>query len=144
MSRERLIWRPNNIPLDVWEAMSREDQIAWWDAAFKAPPQPKPHMKKAIYQYQRGATTKHGFLGDVYALAAEDEMVEFLEVCPADLLSLLKESLAGFGPEKSDWPRILSSACHAPWVTMEQIEESRRREQQQIWDGVRILKRWVK
>jgi hypothetical protein len=26
MTRERLIWRPNAVPLDVWEAMSREEK----------------------------------------------------------------------------------------------------------------------
>ena len=141
MTQERLIWRPNAIPPEVWEAMSREDQIASWKAQPKAPSQPKRRMKEAISQYKKGIITANEFVCLVYKLAAPDEIEEFVSACPVDFLSLLKESLASYGGDESTWPRTFHSACYPPWVTVEEIEESRRQEQQRIWDGVRLLKK---
>jgi hypothetical protein len=142
MTRERLIWRPNAIPLVVWEAMSREDQIAWWKAQPKAPPQPKRHMKEAISLYDKGMITVAGFVCLVCKLAASDEIEEFVAACPSDLLAALKESLASYGEDESAWPQTFYIASYTPCVTPEEIEESRRQEQQRIWDGVRLLKKW--
>jgi hypothetical protein len=142
MTRERLIWRPNAVPLDVWEAMSREDQIAWWKAQPKALPQPKPRMKEAIPLYNKGMITVGGFVCLVCELAAPDEIEEFVTACPPDLLAALKESLASYGEDEGTWPRTFYSASYAPWVTPEEIEGSRRQEHQRIWDGVRLLKKW--
>jgi hypothetical protein len=143
MTRERLIWRPNAIPLDVWQAMSREDQIDWWKAQPQAPAGPKPHMKGAIAQYKKGAITDGEFLGLVCKLAAPEEIDEFMRVCPADMLATLKEFLATYGEDEKTWPRTFYSACYFPWVTAEEIEESRRLQQKQIWDGLRILKKYL-
>jgi len=99
-------------------------------------------MKEAISLYNKGVITVGGFVCLVYELAAPAEIEEFLSACPADLLSALKESLASYGEDESTWPRTFCIASYAPWVTPEEIEESRRREQQRIWDGVRLLKRW--
>jgi len=142
MSRERLIWRPNAIPLDVWEAMSREKQIAWWKAQEK-PPGPKRHMKVAISMHRKGIITLGEFVCLVYQLAAAEEIEEFLKLCPADMLSTLKESLASFGDDEKTWPRFFGSANYAPWVTPEEIEESTRQLQERIGDGVRLLKQSV-
>jgi hypothetical protein len=142
MTRERLIWRPNAIPPDVWETMSRDDQIAWWKAQEK-PPEPKRHMKVAISMYEKGIVTLGEFVCLVYKLAAAEEIEEFMRLCPADMLATLKESLACYGDDEKTWPRFFSSACHAPWVTLEEIEESRRQERERIWDGVRLLKQYV-
>lgn len=142
MTRERLVWRPNAVPPDVWEAMSREDQIAWWKAQPKAPPQPKRRMKEAISLYDKGIITVGGFVCLVCELAAPEEIEEFVTACPPDLLVALKESLASYSEDESTWPRTFSSACYAPWATPEEIEESRREEQLRIWDGVRLLKKW--
>ena len=140
MTQERLIWRPNAVPPNVWEAMSREDQIAWWKAQPTAPPQPKRRMKEAISLYNKGAITVGEFVCLVYKLAAPDEIEEFVSACPADLLSGLKESLANYGDDESTWPRTFYIASYAPWVTPKETEESRQLEQQSIWDGVRLLK----
>jgi hypothetical protein len=142
MTRERLIWRPNAIPLDVWEAMSREDQIAWWKAQEK-PPEPKRHMKVAISMYKKGLITLGGFVCLAYELAAAEEIEEFMRLCPADMLATLKESLATYRDDEKTWPRFFSSACYAPSVTPEEIEDSRRQEQERIWDGVRLLKQYL-
>jgi hypothetical protein len=98
-------------------------------------------MKQAISLYNKGIITVSGFVCLVYKLAAPDEIGEFLSACPADLLSKLKESLASYGADESAWPRTLYDACYAPWVTPEEIDESRREEQERIWDGVRLLKK---
>lgn len=142
MTRERLIWRPNAIPLDVWEAMSREDQIAWWKAQ-EEPPEPKRHMKVAISMYKKGMITLCEFPGFAYKLAAPEEIEEFIRLCPADLLAALKESLTSYGDDETTWPRSFGSACYAPWVTPEEIEEFRRQDQERIWVGVRILKQYM-
>ena len=127
MTRERLIWRPNAVPPDVWEAMSREDQIAWWKAQPKAPSKPKRRMKDAITQDNKGIITIGEFVCLVYKLAAPDEIEEFVSACPAELLSKLKESLGSYGEDESAWPRTFYSACYAPRVRPEEIEESRAR-----------------
>ena len=141
MTRERLIWRPNAVLLDVWEVMSREDQIAWWKAQPKPLPEPKRRMTEAITLYNKGFITAGDFVCLVYKLAAPDEIKEFVSACPADLLSKVKESLVSYGEDESAWPRNFYSASYAPWVTPEEIEESRQEEQQRIWDGVRLLKK---
>jgi hypothetical protein len=97
MTQERLIWRPNTVAPDVWEAMSREAQVAWWKAEPNGPPRPKRRMTEAIAQYKRGIVTASDFVCRVYELAAPDEIGEFLAACPADLLSVLQESLANYG-----------------------------------------------
>jgi hypothetical protein len=140
MTQERLIWRPNAVAPDVWEAMSQEAQVAWWKAQPKGPPRPKRRMTEAIAQYKRGIVTASAFVSVVYELAAPDEIEEFLAACPADLISVLKESLADYGEDEATWPRTYSSACYPPWLIPEEIEESRRHAQKQIWDGVRLLK----
>ena len=119
MTQERLIWRPNAVPPDVWEAMSREDQIAWWKTQPKAPPQAKRHMKEAILQYNKGIITVHEFIVIVCKLAATDEIKEFVSECPADLLYKVNESLASYGEDESNWPRSFYIASYAPWVTQE-------------------------
>jgi hypothetical protein len=140
MMREQLIWRPNAVPLEVWEAMTREAQIAWWKSQSNEPPQPKRHMKEAISQYNKGIITLGEFVCVICKLAAQDEIEEVVRECPDDLLSALNDSLASYGEDESTWPRTCYIACDAPWVTPEEIESSRRQEQQQIWDGVRLLK----
>jgi hypothetical protein len=142
MSRERLIWRPNAIAPNVWEGMSREEQIAWWKAQEK-PPGPKRHMKVAISMYRKGIVTLGEFVCLVYELAVAEEIEEFMRLCPPDMLATLKESLASYGDDEKTWPRVIYSACYAPWVMPEEIEESRRQDQERIWDGVRLLKQYV-
>ena len=112
MTRERLIWRPNAIPPDVWETMSRDDQIAWWKAQEK-PPEPKRHMKVAISMYEKGIVTLGEFVCLVYKLAAAEEIEEFMRLCPPDMLATLKESLASYGDDEKTWPRVIYSACYA-------------------------------
>ena len=142
MMREQLIWRPNAIPLDVWEAMSRDDQIAWWKAQEK-PREPKRHMKVAISMYKKGFITLGEFVCLVYKLAAAEEIEEFMRLCPAEMLAALKESLTSYGDDEETWPRLIYGACYDPWVPPEEIEESRRQEQERIWAGVRLLKQYV-
>jgi hypothetical protein len=144
MTKERLIWRPNGISLDQWEKMSREDQIKWWkdhqEKDRQESPRPKPHMKEAISLYDRGVITQTEFCVRVAKSAALEEIGEFVRECPPELMSTLKEDLDQYGPDESRWPRYYSIASFWPWVTPEEIEESRRREQEQIWNGVRLLK----
>ena len=139
MSKERPIWRPNEIPPGEWEAMPREDQVRWWKD-HQPPPSPRPHMKAAVRRYLRGIITKQELLILVANSAAEEEIAEFVRECPPDLLAALRDSLADYGPDESRWPRTFCIRCYAPWVSAEEIREAERREQEQIWGGVRLLK----
>ncbi len=89
MTQEHIIWRPNEIPLERWEALSRADQIKWWKDR-QGPPAPKPHMKKAIRLWNRGMITQHEFLSFVANSATLDEIEEFVRECPPDLLATLR------------------------------------------------------
>jgi hypothetical protein len=140
MARERIIWRPNSIAPEIWEAMSREKQFAWWKSQPGDAP-PKRHMKTAIGQYYRGIILRSEFPDAVFRRATLDEIDEFLNECPADLLLTLKESLDAYGEDESAWPHFLCSACFPPWVTQKEIEESERKAQENIWNGVRLLKK---
>ena len=142
MSEERLIWRPNEIPLEKWEAMPREEQIRWWQD-HQLPPPAKPHMKKAITLYDKGHITQHEFCAFVAQIAAPEEIEEFVQHCPPQLIEVLKVQLAEYGPDESSWPRTVRMATYAPWVTAEEIRDSERRQQEQIWTGVRLLKKYL-
>jgi len=139
MAKERLIWRPNEIAPRVWEAMSREDQIAWWKAQ-QQPSAPKLPMRALIGEYDEGNLTLSGFVCYVCQLAAVDEIDDFMRACPEDLLAELRNALAAYGDDENNWPRTFHIACHAPWVTDAEIVESQRREQERIWLGVKLLK----
>jgi hypothetical protein len=142
LSEERLIWRPNEIPLEEWEAMPREEQIRWWKD-HQLPPPAKPHMTSAVTLYKKGHITQHEFCSFVARIAIPEEIEEFIQKCPPELMEVLKGQLADYGPDESNWPRTLRSACYAPWVTAEEIEDLQHREQEQIWNGVRLLKTYL-
>jgi hypothetical protein len=142
VSKERLIYRPKEIPPDVWEAMPREEQIRWWKD-HQSPPRPKTHMKQAISQYGRGIITERMFSTVVAKLAVMEEIEEFVRECPPELMAVLKKDLAEYDADEAKWPRSFSIRCYAPWVTPEEIRDSQRREQERIWDGVRLLKKYL-
>jgi hypothetical protein len=55
----------------------------------------------------------------------------------------LGSGLAQYGPDESNWPQTFQMATYAPWVTAEEIKDSERRQQEQIWTGVRLLKKYL-
>jgi hypothetical protein len=140
MAEERIIWQPNEIPLEEWEAMSRADQINWWKSRQAKTLHKKPHMKRAIDLYNKGTLTETGFFTFVATNAVPKEIEQFVKVCPPDLLAKLKEYLTEHGEDEQKWPRTYSIRTYFPWVTPEEIEETERREQEQLWNGVRLLK----
>jgi hypothetical protein len=140
MARERIIWCPNEIPSEEWEAMSRADQTKWWKDHRDEMPYTKPHMKETVELYNEGCITQMEFCSVVAKLVVPEEIEDFFQACPLDLVAILKESLASYGDDETKWPRTFSIASYAPWVTAEEIKESQRQEQEQIWSGVRILK----
>jgi hypothetical protein len=144
MSQESLIWRPNRIPLAEWENVSREEQIQWWKD--RQEPYGKPHMKRTIKLYEKGAITLHEFPLFVCRNATEEDIPAFLEVCPAELLNALKDRLMQLPADDDDsgWPQVkwIGSACYAPWVTGEEIQESNRQRDQDFRNGVRLLRKY--
>lgn len=141
--KERLIWCPNEISLEEWEAMSRDDQIAWWKKDIEPDgPRQKIHMVKAIELYQEGSITGMELVSWAMKYAAVDEIEAFVAACPPDILADLKEHLAHYGPDEPKWPRTFCMSSYFPWVTPEEIAESKRKEQEQIWAGVRLLKEY--
>src|SRR5262249_7287307 len=125
-----------------WEDMTREEQIRWWKDHELLPP-PKPHMKKAISLYNERHITQHDFCTFVAKFAVPEEIEEFVQKCPPELMKVLKEGLAAYGPDESIWPRTYYAASYFPWVTAEEIQDARCREQEQIWSGVRVLKKYL-
>jgi hypothetical protein len=142
MSQERLIWRPNSIPLSEWEKMPREEQIRWWKS--RQEPYRKPDMKRALKSYQKGSITLHEFPTYVCLFADKAEIAEFFEICPAELVDALKKKLNQLPADDDDigWSKIvwLGSACYAPWVTKEEIQESDRQRDQDFRVGVKLLR----
>jgi hypothetical protein len=143
MTKDRLIWRPNELSTEDWEAMSRAEQINWWKARTERVP-PKRRMSEAIRLYQEGNITSGEFATLSMRLAALDELDEFVRACPPELLMTLRDSLAAYGDDEAAWPRTFFMGSHFPWVGAEEIEDSNRREQEQIWRGVRLLKEFFR
>ncbi len=141
MTKERLIWCPNEISPAAWEAMTREEQIQWWKSR-TAPQRPKATMAEAVALYDKGYITVSEFVTRVLELAVPDEIEGCVRACPPELLAALRESLAVYGEDEAAWPRTFRMGSYFPWVTAEEIEESKRREQQAIWSGVRLLKEY--
>jgi hypothetical protein len=98
-------------------------------------------MKTAIILYNKGHITQHEFCAFVAKIAAPEELEEFIQKCPPELMDVLKRQLAEYGPDESKWPRTFHLASYAPWVTPEEYEDSLFREQERIWNGVRLLKK---
>lgn len=139
MSEEQLVWRPNHISPEEWNAKTREEQIAYWDSRPRKEA-PKRHMTDVIGLYEGGAITSAECFLLLCKLAADDEVEWFVSVCPPQVMSLLLESLAAYGEDEAAWPRTVAIVCYAPWVSAEDVERSQGREQEAIWHGVRILK----
>lgn len=139
MGNEQLIWRPNEVSPDAWEAMSREEQIGWWKAQ-RDPPRPRSRMQDAIGHYARGNFTETDFVTFVTQHAEPEDIEEFVRRCPPDLLAILRDALASYGEDESAWPRTFCISTRAPWVTAEEARNADRRWQEQIWRGVRLLK----
>jgi hypothetical protein len=99
------------------------------------------HMKEAVGLYDEGTITRGEFVTFVLKLAAPEEIEEFVRVCPPDLLTTLQDALAAYGDDEADWPRMFHAGYYPPWVSAEEIEESHRCIQEEIWRGVRLLKR---
>jgi hypothetical protein len=99
-------------------------------------------MTKAIDLYNNGVITQTELVNWAIRYAATDEIDEFVTACPLDILAQLKKSLAHYGPDETKWPRTFCMSSYFPWATPEQIEESKRKEQEQIWEGVRLLKEY--
>jgi hypothetical protein len=99
-------------------------------------------MIEAVALHDEGNTTVGDFVALVLKLAAPEEIEGFVRACPPHLLATLRESLAAYGDDEAVWPRTYCMGSHFPWMTAEEIEESQRREQQQVWRGVRLLKEY--
>jgi hypothetical protein len=141
MAKERIVWRPNAIPAEQWDAMSRADQIQWWEDRQELPC-PKPHMREAIGLYERGDLTGTEFTVWVMRYACLEEMADFLRECPPELLARITETLTQYGDDETQWPRTYHLACYAPWIAADKIKAAQRREQEEIWNGVRLLKKF--
>jgi len=100
-------------------------------------------MIRAIELYIQGQITQNEFSFSVCKLAVREEVEEFIRVCPPDLMAGLRKMLTSYGPDESRWPRSFSICCYAPWVTDEEIMRSQKLEQEQVWNGVRLLKEFI-
>ena len=141
---ERIIWRPNEVSPDQWDAMTRAEQIAWWkDREARKPISPKPHMMKAIALYSQGNITLTDFCTFAISHATADEIGEFIAECPPELMTALTQRLALYPEDAEDeWPRTFQIRSYAPWVTSDEIKAFEQEEENRFRDGVRVLREY--
>ena len=145
MTREDHIWRPNVIPEETWNAKSAGEQADWWRDKLKSNLATKGSMLEVPRLYVDGMITLSECFTLICKRATESESSEFVEKCPAEILASLRDELVHHKEnDRAGWPRAIHMASYTPWTSEDENETSLVAEQQQIWDGVAILKRHVK
>ena len=145
MKRENNIWRPNAVSEETWNNKSHSEQAAWWRDKLKSNPASKGSMLDVPRLYVDGKIALAECFTLICKRATETAAPEFVEKCPDEILDRLRDELTQYDDnDRSKWPRTIYMASYAPWASQNEIEASLVAEQQQIWDGVAILKRHVK
>lgn len=141
MDREPIFWRPNALAPEEWDAKSRESQIAWW---WQNRPQNIPSSRTSMsdvrQHYEKGKITLSECFIMICERATDDETPHFLNECSDQLLTMLREQLGKcHGNDPQEWPRSFFMGSCAPWTTPEEIDASRKREQQLLWKGIETM-----
>ena len=142
MNREPIIWRPNAIPQAEWDAKSRDEQISWWrNNSTTDERETKCSMLDVPAHYEKGTITLNECINLIFKRANHEETPQFLIECPDEILIALREQLLHYiGDDHQNWPRTYYMGSHAPWVSPEEIADSRNAEQLELWNGIAILK----
>ena len=150
MKIERLIWRPNCIPAEQWEAMDRADQIAWWKAdQAKQPISVEPTPARLVEAYNSEYVTLFGFVSKIFEVVTDENIIEFAKTCPVDLWEQIEKEVASLPPDGDDaqWSEIrilCSGGIYPPWFDAEEErksrEESNRKCIARMRHGVRLIR----
>jgi hypothetical protein len=140
---DRPIWRPNAYSKDKWNALSRDEQIQWWkrQAAPKSPPSPL----KIVKLFERGIVTENHLCIAVLESLTDTNIREFVEGCPANILQVISHYAQKCPNDDDDtgWEQkmqIASTPYHPPWVTEDEIKQSRLETDRRFREGVRLLR----
>src|SRR4051794_27763418 len=122
---ERLIYRPNSFTPEEWDALSRDQQIKWWKDQTSREPKGLPiHPLRAVRLYRKGIITQAEILSVAFMHLTEENMQEFLDGCPAEVLQKLQETvdLLPANDDDQGWSQLVSieAGSYAPWVTDEE------------------------
>lgn len=145
VNQEPIVWRPNSISQEEWDSKSRERQIAWWrETCEKDEINGKRSMIDILKFYEEGVITLSGCTSMICKRANHNEIPDFLNQCPAEIITHLRKFLHRFqGNDPEKWPRSFFMGSYAPWMTVDQIEACKNNEQQLQWNGVTILKQYL-
>ena len=143
MESEPIIWRPNSVSPEEWDSKSRDAQIAWWRGnRVHTESTSKPTMSDVPEYYENGTISLSECFYVICKRATDAEVPGFLDECPDEILTMLHDQLEKYvGDDPKMWPRSFSMGSYAPWATAEEIDASRKNEQQLLWNGIAILKR---
>lgn len=148
--KDRPIWRPNCFSTDQWEALSREEQVQWWNVenesqqAADGPRSPS----RAAELYTRGVITKTGAALYVFERITVENVNSFLATCPQEILQLVIDGARRLPSDHDDewWKelRLSSGTSYAPWVSEEEVKSAEEELCKQLREGVRIFRAAMK
>ena len=138
--KDRPILRPNAISPNEWDNLSRENQIQWWKD-HSTPTKPS-HPLRAITLYKKGMIAKSEIPIFVFERLTVDNVREFIEGCPTELLTLLQAKAKKLPADDDDdgWKNVIihHGAKYAPWIPMEDIREAEEESDRRYREG-RVL-----
>ena len=139
---EHFIWRPNHFTQEEWACLSRNDQIEWWKQQANRHPQSDP--LKALALYQSGIITDSEMCCFVFDRLTAENVDGFLRECPDPFLQRLQRVAETFPDDDDDegWQRVgrIGIATYFPWVTKEEIQEAKRKEDRRLREGVIVFR----
>ena len=115
--KQRIIWRPNSFSIEEWDRLSREEQIRWWKDREPKPGLPR-HPLEVAGLYERGVVTKHEVGTFVFLRLTDENVHEFLEGFPVDLLTEVQSHADRLPADDDDkaWGELVFfvAACYSP------------------------------
>jgi hypothetical protein len=143
MENQRIIQRPNCLTSQQWEALSREEQIAWWIS--RAPVQEPSHRGplEHLASYQQGALTDAELQTCVFESLTELNVME-LDRYPEDLLQALAATSAELpaDDDETGWCQMIRifGGMYAPGVTPQDIQQAEESQSRRFREGVGVFR----
>lgn len=101
---------------------------------------PNRKMKDLPGRYENGSITLWECFELACKWASEEEVCAFIAACSTALKAELQNIVSDYGDDESTWPITHRIAMYGRKMTAKEIHARIELEQQQIWNGVRILK----
>lgn len=143
MEEPSRIFRPNAIAVKEWEKLSREQQIQWWkDREPRNLPAPDP--ARGVELYNAGIITQAELPCFVFERLTKDNVREFMDSCPPDIVLYLRDSARRLPPDdyNDGWRQLISvgGVLYEPWVTEEEIRQGQEENSRRFREGVRLFR----